>query len=40
MPASQIAAFNPALATANPNGISDIMPAGTNAIFINLLFNY
>lgn len=40
MSPAQISAFNPALATANPNGIPDIVPAGTNALFINLLFNY
>jgi hypothetical protein len=40
MPASQIATFNPALAAANPNGIANAVPQDTNAIFLNLLFNY
>jgi hypothetical protein len=40
MPASQIATFSPSLAAANPNGIPNVVPQDTNAIFLNLLFNY
>ena len=40
MPAAQIATFSPSLAAANPAGIPNAVPNGTNAIFINLLFNY
>lgn len=40
MPASQIATFSPSLAAANPNGIAKAVPTGTNAFFVNLLFNY
>jgi hypothetical protein len=40
MSSAQIGTFNQALATANPGGIANIVPAGTNAIFVNLLFNY
>lgn len=40
MPASQIASFSSSLANSNPNGIPNVVPQGTNAIFINLLFNY
>ncbi len=40
MPASQIASFSSSLANSNPNGIPNAVPQGTNAIFINLLFNY
>ncbi len=38
--AAQIATFSPSLAAANPNGIANAVPNGTNAIFVNLLFNY
>lgn len=40
MSAAQIATFSPALAAANPAGIPNAVPNGTNAFFINLLFNY
>lgn len=40
MPASQIATFSPSLAAANPNGIPNAVPQDTNAVFLNLLFNY
>jgi len=40
MSPAQIATFSPALATANPAGIANIVPGDTNAIFVNLVFNY
>lgn len=40
MTPAQISAFSPSLAAANPNGIPNIVPTSTNAIFINLLYNY
>lgn len=40
MTPAQISTFSPSLATANPTGIPNIVPTSTNAIFINLLFNY
>ncbi|HEX5278549.1 MAG TPA: hypothetical protein VFW28_00590 [Micropepsaceae bacterium] len=40
MTPAEISAFSPSLATANPSGIPNIVPTSTNAIFINLLFNY
>ena len=40
MPASQIATFSPSLAAANPDGIPNAVPHDTNAVFLNLLFNY
>lgn len=40
MSAAQIATFSSSLAAANPNGIPNAVPNGTNAVFINLLFNY
>ncbi len=40
MPASQIATFSPSLAAANPDGIPNAVPQDTNAVFLNLLFNY
>lgn len=40
MSANQIATFSPSLAAANPNGIPNAVPDDTNAIFLNLLFNY
>ena len=40
MPASQIATFSPSLAAANPDGIPNAVPNSTNAIMVNLLFNY
>jgi hypothetical protein len=38
--ASQIAMFSPSLAAANPNGIDNPVPQGTNAVFVNMMFNY
>ncbi len=40
MSAAQIATFSPSLAAAYPAGIPNAVPNGTNAVFINLLFNY
>jgi hypothetical protein len=40
MSAAQIATFSPSLAAQYPNGIPNAVPNGTNAVFINLLFNY
>ena len=40
MSASQIATFSPSLAAANPDGIPNVVPGDTNAVFLNLLFNY
>lgn len=40
MSPAQIATFSPALAAANPNGIPNAVPQSTNAVFLNLLFNY
>ncbi len=40
MTSAQISTFSQSLATGNPNGIQNIVPTGTNAFFINLLFNY
>ena len=40
MTPAQIATFSPSLAAANPGGIPNAVPNGTNAFFINLLFNY
>ena len=40
MPAAQIATFSASLAAANPNGIPNVVPGGTNAFFTNLLFRY
>lgn len=40
MTPGQIATFSPSLAAANPAGIPNVVPNGTNAFFINLLFNY
>ena len=40
MPASQIQTFSSSLATANPNGIPNPVPQSTNALFLNLMFNY
>ncbi len=40
MPASQIQTFSSSLATANPNGIPNPVPQSTNALFLDLMFNY
>ena len=40
MSAAQIATFSPSLAAANPGGIPNAVPDDTNAVFLNLLFNY
>jgi hypothetical protein len=40
MSAAQIATFSPSLAAANPNGIPNVVPNGTNAFFTNLQFRY
>ncbi len=40
MTASQIATFSSSLAAANPLGIVNVVPKGTNAIMINTQFNY
>lgn len=40
MTPAQIATFSTSLAAANPSGIPNVVPNGTNAFFINLLFNY
>jgi len=39
-PSSELARFSPSLAKANPMGISNAVPQNTNAVFVNLLFNY
>ena len=40
MTPAQISTFNSGLASANPAGIANIVPGDTNAVFMNLLFNY
>jgi hypothetical protein len=40
MPPTQLSTFSQTLAKSTPNGIQNIVPAGTNALFVNLLFNY
>lgn len=40
MSAAQIATLSSSLAAANPDGISSVVPHGTNVVFVNLLFNY
>jgi uncharacterized coiled-coil protein SlyX len=40
MPASQIQTFSTSLAAANPNGIPNPVPQSTNAVFLNMMFNY
>lgn len=40
MSRAQIATFSSSLAAANPNGIPNVVPDGTNAVFANVLFNY
>jgi len=40
MTAAQLATFSSSLAAANPNGIPNAVPTSTNAIMLNLLFNY
>ncbi len=40
MPASQIATFSTSLAAANPSGIANAVPQNTNAIMLNMQFNY
>ncbi|HTR66120.1 MAG TPA: hypothetical protein VMH85_10125 [Terriglobales bacterium] len=40
MTADQIATFSSSLAAANPGGIPNAVPTSTNAIMLNLLFNY
>jgi hypothetical protein len=39
-PASQLATLSSSLAAENPNGIPNAVPKNTNAIFLNMLFNY
>ncbi|MGH9655503.1 MAG: hypothetical protein ACRD6B_18825 [Bryobacteraceae bacterium] len=40
MSPAQIASFSPSLAAANPGGIANAVPKGTNVIMLNVLFNY
>ena len=40
MSPAQIATFSPGLAAANPNGIPNVVPTGTNVIMVNMQYNY